>query len=239
MKAFIPAAGLGTRLKPWTLSHPKALFPVDGVPMLQRVVERLHSFGIFDITVNCHHFASQIKDFVAEKGWDIKISDESDSLLETGGGLLKAASLLEGDEPILVHNVDILSNADLKALGEAHVSADALSTLLVSPRDSSRKLLFDEGLTLKGWHSLKTGEYKPACFKPSPRYQELAFSGIYVVSPEIFSFMHKKGWKGKFSIMDFFLSTLDEVIYKGFNDVSLKLKDIGKSSDAGFTDCAR
>ena len=142
---MILAAGLGTRLKPWTLEHPKALVPVDGIPMLERVILKLKSQGFDEIVVNVHHFAGQITDFLDSKDFGIKISisDERGGLLDTGGGLVHARHLLEG-EPFLVHNVDILSNADLSALMHFHESEGNDVTLLTSDRKSSRKLLFDE-----------------------------------------------------------------------------------------------
>ena len=151
MRAMILAAGLGTRLKPWTLEHPKALVPVDGIPMLERVILKLKSQGFDEIVVNVHHFAGQITDFLDSKDFGIKISisDERGGLLDTGGGLVHARHLLEG-EPFLVHNVDILSNADLSALMHFHESEGNDVTLLTSDRKSSRKLLFDEDGSLKG-----------------------------------------------------------------------------------------
>lgn len=228
MKGFVLAAGLGTRLKPWTDSHPKALVPVGGLPMLQRVVEKMQSAGITDITVNVHHFASQIRDFIKNKGWNINISDESDCLLETGGGILHASALLDGDEPVIVHNVDILSDISFNELEEAHISSGADATLLVSPRTSTRKLIFDKDLRLKGWHSVKEGIFKPAQLHPLESDIELAFSGIYVISPSVIRAMKEMGWHGKFSIMDFLLASLDTMRYQAYYKENLNLLDIGK-----------
>lgn len=228
MKAFIPAAGLGTRLKPWTDSHPKALFPVDGIPMLERVITKIHSFGINDITINCHHFSGQIKDFISAKGWQINISDESDELLETGGGLLKAAPFLLGDEPILVHNADILSNVDFRQLQKAHENFQSEATLLVSDRRSSRKLYFNRENRLHGWGNHTSGEYRPSGFTPGGTDREYAFSGIYIVSPHLIRNMQAHGWHGKFSIMDYFLSTCRTADYKAHCQSDLQLIDIGK-----------
>lgn len=228
MKGFILAAGLGTRLKPWTDHHPKALVPVGGVPMLQRVVEKMHKAGITDITVNCFHFANQIKDFIREKGWEINVVDETPLLLETGGAILNAAPFLEGDEPILVHNVDILSNADFDHLEGAHIKDNCDATLLVSDRVSSRKLIFNSDGRLVGWHSLTTDEFRPAGFKPSEEDSEMAFSGIYVISPTVISKMKSLGWKGRFSIIDFFLSSLESVDCRAYAQPKLQLIDIGK-----------
>lgn len=228
MKGFILAAGLGTRLKPWTDHHPKALVPVGGVPMLQRVVEKKYKGGITDITVNCFHFADQIKDLIKEKGWKINVVDESPLLLETGGAILNAASYLEGDEPILVHNVDILSNADFAHLEEVHKKNCCDATLLVSDRESSRKLIFNSEGRLVGWHSLTTDEFRPGGFKPSNEDFEMAFSGIYMISPMVISKMKSLGWSGRFSIIDFFLSSLESVDCRAYAQPKLQLIDIGK-----------
>lgn len=232
MKGFILAAGMGTRLKPWTDKHPKSLVPVGGVPMLERVVTKMHKAGIKDITINVHHFADQIINFIGEKGWNINISDERDQLLETGGGLLKASSLLEGNEPVLVHNVDILSNADFQLIEEKHSASLADVTLLVSKRESSRKLLFDKAGRMRGWHNLNTGEFKPKgmteVYSLNRGLDNLAFSGIYMISTDIFREMKSRGWGGRFSIMDFLLATLDHFAYFGIQQEGFEMIDIGK-----------
>lgn len=235
MKAFILAAGLGTRLRPWTLSHPKALVPVEGLPMLRRVIENLRDKGFDRIVVNVHHFASQIVDYLNENdfGVEIAVSDESASLLETGGGLLHARRLLDSDDtPFLVHNVDILSNADLPALMAAQEGSRALGTLLVNRRDSNRKLLFDEDMTLAGWHSLKDNSYRPDGFLPGKDMREFAFSGIYTLSPDVFPLMDRLGFKGAFPIMDFFMAVAgmrDSCLsLKGLDSGELRVLDIGK-----------
>lgn len=235
MKGFILCAGLGTRLKPWTENHPKALFPIEGVPMLERVVEKMLGSGITDITVNVHHFADQIVNFIKDKGWkNIHISDETGELLETGGAILHAQKFLGANsEPILVHNVDILSNADFKQLAEEHSKSQRDATLLVSERNSSRRLVFNDEMRLAGWHSIATGEYRPENFNPENHkivsYHEYPFSGIYIINPQLIEKMKRGGWKGKFSIMDFFLATLHENIYKGYYKSDLWLEDIGKA----------
>ena len=159
MNALIFAAGLGTRLKPLTDTMPKAMVPVNGKPLVQILIEKLKSIGVMEIVINVHHFAQQIIDFVAANdcfGIDIKFSDETDMLLETGGGLKKAARLFSNDKPILVHNVDILSNADLLSLYNNATS----TTLLVSQRNTQRYLLFDKDDRLVGWTNIATGEVK-------------------------------------------------------------------------------
>lgn len=229
MKGFILAAGLGSRLKPWTDFHPKALVPVGGVPMLERVVGVLNANGITDITVNVHHFANQIRSFIDDKGWKINVSDETDQLLETGGALLHAASFLSNDDsPVLIHNVDILSNADFKALEKAHKDRNADITLLVSCRNSSRRLVFGKDWRLKGWHSIASGEYLPLGFAPDVEDMEIAFSGIYIISPSVLGFMKDAGWTGRFSIIDFLLNSLDRLHIFGFEQKNLDLIDIGK-----------
>lgn len=230
MKAFVLAAGLGTRLKPWTLSHPKALVPVGGKPMLLRVIENLKLQGVGEISLNIHHFGEQILDFLATGNFkDVKVSDERGELLDTGGALLKASALLcADDDPILVHNVDILSNADLNKLLEYHEKSGADITLLLSDRNSSRKLIFDSEMNLKGWHNLSSGQFRPDNFIGSPLDKEYAFSGIYIISPEMIRRMPEAGFMGKFSIIDYFLSQCKEYIIKGFVDDNLRLIDIGK-----------
>ena len=159
MNALIFAAGLGTRLKPLTDTMPKAMVPVNGKPLVQILIEKLKSIGVTEIVINVHHFAQQIIDFVEANdsfGIDIKFSDETDMLLETGGGLKKAARLFSNDKPILVHNVDILSNADLLSLYNNATS----TTLLVSQRNTQRYLLFDKDDRLVGWTNIATGEVK-------------------------------------------------------------------------------
>ena len=167
MKAMIFAAGLGTRLRPLTDHMPKALVPVAGKPMLERVILRLKEAGFNEITVNIHHFGEQIIDFLRAHdnfGTEIHISDERGMLLDTGGGIKKARPFLDGQEPFLVHNADILTDIDLAGLYRHHLESDAESTLLVSERKTSRYLLFDDDYHLHGWINKSTGEVKPAGF---------------------------------------------------------------------------
>ena len=228
MKGFIPAAGLGSRLKPWTDFHPKALVPVDGLPMLARVIQRLQESGIEDITVNTFHFAEQIIDFLKRYEGSFHISDERPVLLETGGALLYARRFLYGCEPILIHNADILSNADLNELENFHYQSRADITLLISERESSRKLVFDTDMSLTGWHDLSSNIFRPDGFSADPAYREYAFSGIYIVSPSVIDTMISRGFNGAFSIMDFMLSSINEINIRGFLQPDLKLLDIGK-----------
>lgn len=231
MKAMILAAGFGTRLKPWTLSHPKALVPVGGVPMLERVIENLRKQGFDYIVVNVHHFASQILEFLDQKDFGVKIavSDETGRLLDTGGAILNAGHLLRPEDgPVLIHNVDILSNADLVNLMGVHVDSGAASTLLVSCRESTRKLVFDRDMNLKGWHHLSECRYLPEEFEPSDQYEEYSFSGIHVVGKEAIDEMREIEHDGKFSIIEFLLSPQRRCKVMGYLQRDLRVLDIGK-----------
>ncbi len=227
---MIFAAGLGTRLKPLTDSIPKALVPIAGKPLLQHTIEKLSASGFDEILINVHHFSEQIIQFLQQNnnfGLHIDISDESDKLLDTGGGIQKASAFLKGNAPFLVHNVDILSNADLKELYDHHISQDAMATLLVSQRKTSRYLLFDEQNILKGWINESTGEVKSPYPGFSPeKYQRFAFAGIQVISPEIFDRM--ENMPDKFSIIDFYLSIADKIKIKAYPVSGLKMIDVGK-----------
>ena len=225
---MIFAAGLGTRLKPLTDHMPKALVPVAGKPMLEHVILKLIASGFDEIVINVHHFAEQIIDFLKEKnnfGIKIWISDETEELLDTGGGIKKASSLL--NEPFLVHNADILSNVDLKALYDFHIASENDATLLVSPRKTVRYLLFNQTNRLCGWINKDTLQTKPEgfIFKPEEQ-QEYAFGGIHIISPSLFKYM--EGWTGKFSIMDFYLQTCQKAKLGGYAKEDLQLIDIGK-----------
>ena len=232
MKAMILAAGMGTRLKPLTDRIPKALVEVDGVPMLERVIENLKEHGFDEIVVNVHHFGDQIINFLENRdfGIQIRVSDERGELLDTGGGLVKAEGLLFGrdDEKVLVHNVDILSNADLRGLMAAHNNSERGATLLVSDRDSGRKLILDEDMNLKGWHNLASDEYKPKNITIEEYDREMAFSGIYVIGKEGLQEMKNLEGEGRFPVMDYFLDELREREIKGYCQENLRLIDIGK-----------
>ena len=232
MKAMIFAAGLGTRLKPLTDRMPKALVPVGGIPMLQHVILKLKQAGFSEIVINIHHFGEQIIGFLQANqnfGITIHISDERDELLDTGGGIKKAAPFFNGNEPFLVHNVDILSDIDLKALYESHLYSTNDATLLVSQRETSRYLLFDkESARLCGWINKQTRQTKPEGFVYRPEQHEAyAFSGIHVISSSLFRYMDEH-WTGKFSITDFYLQTCKEAHIGGYIAQHLQLIDIGK-----------
>ena len=233
MKAMIFAAGLGTRLKPLTDSIPKALLPLAGKTLLQWQIERLQEAGITDIVVNIHHFGQQIIDYLREHdgfGCRVRISDEREALLETGGGLLKAAELLGEDDPVLVCNVDILSNINIPQLMAAH-KADDLSTVVVSDRQTQRYLLFDESGVLRGWTNIATGECRPASLTVHP-LTRLAFSGMQIVSPAFFgSLRHTQTQKGqKFSLIDAYLSVVERQagIIRAFVPQDYRMMDVGK-----------
>lgn len=226
MKTMIFAAGLGTRLKPMTDTMPKALVPVGGRPLLQILLEKLARHGCTEAVINVHHFADMIEEWCAshDTGISIRFSDERAELLETGGGIRHAMPMLSGGR-FLIHNVDILSNADLTrfyAQGEGHAA-----TLLVSERKTQRYLLFDETMRLVGWINEATGQVK----SPYPHLQpekcrRYAFSGIHQIDPVLFP--HFEGWPAKFSIIDFYLSICSEVPVYGYVQEGFRLMDVGK-----------
>lgn len=233
MKAMIFAAGLGSRLKPLTDAMPKALVSIAGRPMLEHVILKLKAAGFTEIVVNIHHFGEQIVDFLKANGnfgVTIHISDERDFLLDTGGGIRKARPFFENSsEPFLVHNVDILSDMNLRELYDYHLRHNEVATLLASRRETSRYLLFDADSRLCGWINKDTRQTKPEGFiYDESLYQEYAFSGIHVLSPEVFRLMNSPCWNGKFSIMDFYLSYCRECHFKGHLKEHLQLVDIGK-----------
>lgn len=229
MNAFIFAAGLGTRLKPLTDTMPKALVPVDGKPLLYHVIEKLKSAGIKKIVINIHHFGEMIIDYVKSQnnfGVEILFSDEREMLLETGGAIKHAVDLL-GDEPFLIHNVDILSNVDIKALINAHTESNSAATLLVSKRNSTRALLFSSDDNLTAWTNKTTGEVKtPYSDIEISNLNEFAFSGIHIFTPRLFKYFG--AYPEKFSIIDFYLNTCKEEKIKAYTQTNLQLLDVGK-----------
>ena len=228
MQAMIFAAGLGTRLKPLTDTMPKALVEVGGHTLLGLAVRKLAAAGAEQQVVNVHHFAEQITAFLHENdnfGQDIAVSDESDLLRDTGGGLKKAQGLFSSDEPILIHNVDILSNVDLQAFYEQGRQNDA--TLLVSKRKTTRYLLFDKDMRLAGWTNVETGEVRSPYKDLDPKTcTMLAFAGIHTFSPRLFPLMDE--FPDKFGIMDFYISMCHKAVIKGVVADGLKLLDVGK-----------
>lgn len=229
MKAMIFSAGLGTRLKPLTDTIPKALVPVSGKPLLQHTIEKLKKSGFDEIIINVHHFPEQIIDFLKVNnnfGIRIEISDESDLLLDTGGGLKKAQWFFDDGKPFLVHNVDILSNVDLQKIYFEHLRSGALGTLAVSKRDTFRYFLFDDDLRLRGWKNEKTGEFKPSTIKKPDLFTKLAFSGIQILSPKVFKLMEK--YSNIFSVTNFYIDNCRENYFRGFIPENFKMIDVGK-----------
>lgn len=227
MKALIFAAGKGTRLKPFTDEHPKALMPVNGIPLLQRNIQYLQKAGINDFVINIHHFGHQINDFLKENnnfGSNIEISDERLNLLETGGGLLKAKQFLENEENFLVMNADILTDLSIKDFVRFHLDNQNFVTLAVSDRSSSRKLLFNEKMMLKGWENLNTGERKLAENFSTKNLRYLAFSGIHCMNRSIFE---KISRTGAFSIMEEYLDMMRTENIRGYQHKA-NLVDVGR-----------
>lgn len=218
------AAGLGTRLKPFTNHHPKALAEVNGKTLLQHNIEYLQRYGIYDVVINVHHLADQIEEVLKNNkgfGSNVFISDERDAILETGGGLKKAQSFFEHEDSFLVMNVDVLTNLNLHKLIAAHTD-DKIATLAVMQRDSSRHLLFDKEMMLCAWKNNNTGEEKIAF--PKEDLHPFAFSGIQVLSPRIFSMP----FEGKFSMIDVYLHFAKEQLVKGFDHTGDVFIDVGK-----------
>ena len=233
MKAMIFAAGLGTRFKPWTDQHPKALAPVNGKSLLQRNIEYLQRYGITEVVVNVHHFADQVLDAIEKaNGWGstIRISDERDEVLETGGGLLKAASLL-GNSPFVTINADVLTDLNLEALLQFHRQEQALISFGLTNRKSSRNILVDAQNRMQGWVNLSTNEFRfPAesVYTAENALSMLvpkAYSTVVVFSPEIFSLIRRTG---KFSLIDVYLDLAGTHKIMGFDHSGDRFIDVGK-----------
>ena len=234
-QAMIFAAGLGTRLKPLTDTMPKALVPVGGRPLLDINLRRLMAQGYDRFVVNIHHFAQQIIDYVNEQDYAplVHFSDESAQLLETGGGLKKAAPLFRDDQPILIHNVDILDNVNYDWFARQH-QTDEDAVLLVSRRKTKRYLLFDNAMHLMGWKNIETGEIKSpyeyvrrtGLSQHGEELNMFAFSGIHSFSPRLFSLMER--FPDRFPIIDFYLSVCHRAPIVGLVKDDLRLMDVGK-----------
>lgn len=225
---MILAAGIGSRLKPWTDNHPKALAIVNGKTLLQRNVEYLQQYGIHEVVVNVHHFADQIVDAIAKNnGWGSKItiSDETNELLETGGGLLKAASYFHDKSLIVLMNADILTDLNLHAIIGYHQEKKPLATLATTSRETSRYFLFDEGNNLCGWRNVKTGEEKPPRPPKGGEKIQRAFSGIHIIEPQLFSLIKQQG---KFSMVEVYLNLMNEHTIKSFDHSESRFVDVGK-----------
>ena len=247
---MILAAGLGTRLKPLTDTMPKALVPVSGRPLLDINIRRLMEQGYDRFVVNIHHFAQQIIDFVKEQDYAplVHFSDETDQLLETGGGLKKAQGLFRDDQPILLHNVDILDNVNYDWFARQH-QPDEDAVLLVSQRKTKRYLLFDNAMHLMGWKNIETGEIKSpyeyvrrtGLSQHGEELNMFAFSGIHSFSPRLFPLMDR--FPERFPIIDFYLSVCHRAPIVGLVKPDLQLMDVGNldtlhEADAFFeTNC--
>lgn len=224
--AMIFAAGLGTRFKPWTDKHPKALAIVNGKSLLQRNVEYLQQYGIKDVIVNVHHFADQIIDAIDKSnGWgsNIIISDETDEVLETGGGLLKAKGLFKPGERFITCNADFLTDLDINKLIEFHEQKKSLITFAVTNRKTSRYLLFDEDYRLCGWRNVNTGQDRISISKNN--YIEKAYSCVVVFEYDIFKLIP---FSGKFSVIDVYLALAANYPIYGYDHSGDRLVDVGK-----------
>ena len=234
-QAMILAAGLGTRLKPLTDTMPKALVPVNGTPLLDLNIRRLMEQGYDRFVVNIHHFAQQIIDHVRQQDYAplVHFSDETEQLLETGGGLKKAQGLFRDDQPILIHNVDILDNVDYEWFARQH-QPDEDAVLLVSQRKTKRYLLFDNAMRLMGWKNIETGEIKSpyeyvrrtGLSQHGESLNMFAFSGIHSFSPRLFSLMDR--FPDRFPIIDFYLSVCHRSPVVGLVKDNLRMMDVGK-----------
>lgn len=226
MKAFILAAGLGTRLLSYTYDRPKALVELGGITLLERAIRKVTELEVSEIIVNVHHFGDKIVDFLREKHFfdlPVSISDESNQLLDTGGAILKAHDLLGDNEPFLVYNVDVLSSLNLTDFLAYHQKMKGIATLAVRNRQTDRYLVFNQDMRLSGWRNIKTGEEK-LTGKVSDT-QNFAFSGIQIIEPRIFPLMTETG---KFSIIQLYLRLAkDQKIY-GYQENSELWMDLGK-----------
>ncbi len=227
MKAMIFAAGLGTRLKPLTDTTPKPLLKVNGRPILEFVISRLKQSGVTEIVINVHHLAEQVIDFVnANNSFGIRIefSDESDLLLDTGGGLKKASWFFDDGKPFILYNGDIISNIDLKRMYDTHINSDAIATLAVRKRETSRYFLFDSSNILCGWRNVRSEEERIERQHSEP-LTPLAFSGIHVIHPALFNFFPDEA---VFSMVDLYLNIAGKQLIKGYDHSGDEWIDIGK-----------
>lgn len=234
MRAMILAAGLGTRLKPITNNTPKALVKVGSSSLLEICIKNLKSQGISDIIINVHHFADQINNFIeANKnfGVNISISDESDRLLDTGGGLKKTAWFFDDGKPFLLYNVDVISNLNVKALYDSHENSNAIATLAVRKRESGRYLLFNSENILCGWKNVKTNKIISTAI--AKMLKEFAFSGIHIIDPKIFSLMPDDG---VFSMIDLYLNIMKDEIVNAYIDDESFWMDVGKPESLKIAD---
>lgn len=227
MRAMILAAGLGTRLKPLTDSTPKALIKIKRHTLLELQIKKLKTEGFDQIIINVHHFADKVKDYLKQNNYfncSIEISDESEKLLDTGGGLKKAAHFFSDGKPFLIYNVDILSNISLRKLMETHLGSSSIATLAVQDRVSSRKFLFDKNKILCGWMNDKSGE-KIITRDEQSEFFPYAFSGLQIVDPKIFKYFPNKD---VFSLVELYLSAAKEEKIIGYVHNEDEWIDLGK-----------
>lgn len=232
--AMIFCAGLGTRFKPWTLHHPKALAPINGKSLLQRNIQYLSNYGHTNVVINVHHFASQIIDAVQQnKGWGshINISNEEDEVLETGGGLLRAAAFFRPRGNFITINADILTNLNLAQMMEHHTRQKALITLAVSHRSSGRGLIFDKNMRLCGWQNKNTGEVKQPV--PAVNTHVMAYSGVAIFNTDYFLY---NTFAGKFSLIDSYLNLCSLHTITGFDHSADKWVDVGKPESVALAE---
>jgi len=226
MKAMILAAGLGTRLGEITLKKPKALVEINGITMLEGLIMRLKEQGVDQFLINIHHHGEQIIDFLKKNenfGVEISISDERNELLDTGGAIKKAAAFFKGNEPVLVHNVDVYSELNLNNLLEYHHGMDSLVALCVRKRVSGRALMFSDKKQLVGWVNLDERIYKWVK-KPVTNYETYAYNGVFLADPK---FAAKMPFEGKFSIIDCWLEMAKINKITGYFDESPAWFDFG------------
>ena len=238
MQAMIFSAGLGTRFKPWTDHHPKALALVNGKPLLQRNIEYLRQYGINEVIVNVHHFADQIDQAIVENdGWgsDLLVSDERDEVLETGGGLLKAKDFFHPGERFATCNADFLTDLNINKLLDFHLQQQSLISFGVTTRPSSRNLLFNKDYRLVGWKNNKTGEVRIA-IPDETVVHELAYSCVVIFEYEIFRLMEEAGFNGKFSLIDVYLTLAPRHRIMGYNHSGDKLVDVGKPASVAIAE---
>ncbi len=231
---MIFAAGLGSRLRPLTDNIPKALVEFNGEPLIAGVIKKLVAAGVTEIVVNLHHFANELRNYLTKNNFGaiIHFSDESDSLLDTGGGLKKAAACFNDGKPFFAYNVDVLSNIDLVNLYNQHIENNAIATLAVRNRKSSRFLLFNDDIQLSGWENILTNELR-LISGVRENLHALAFSGIQVIDPGIFDLISENG---KFSIIDVYLRIANAARIKAYihdEDYWFDLGTIKKLQEAG------
>lgn len=241
MKALIFAAGLGTRLRPLTDNMPKALVPVGGKALLQHTIDKMRTAPVDCVVVNVHHFSEMVRNYLlsTDFGVDVCISDESSFLRDTGGAVLYARPLLStplGNGSFLVHNVDILSNLDLNWFLSQH-SSDSLATLVVSKRETSRYLLFDDDMRMVGWTNVKTGEVRtPFSDLDISKCGKYAFAGIHHISESIFDLFTQKKVSDRFSITDFYVDVCADCVIRGVVPEDFRMMDVGKIDSLPLAD---